>query len=520
MSDATKLARSLLRQLIESGISNFVISPGSRNAPLSIALSQAEKKQLVDLYVKIDERGAAFFALGKSKAINNYVAVICTSGTAAANFYPAALEAFHGNNKLLLITADRPAALRKTGANQTTDQVGMYKLIKTHDISSEIDIKQFLNGSPVHLNIQFSEPLVSSEEYDWLAGVDIDPVIYKNKISGRLETTSGVLVVGHDNAGYTVDEIQDFASKLKWPIISENPINYPQSAFHASLYLSDLDIRSKLAPENIIVIGRTTLSRCVNEFIKLAKKIIVIDPRIKEIDSNRQADLLLNTLPIEVRSDSGNSPLLDKASQIAAAEINNLPWSEPLVINLICQSLIENTALFVGSSRPVRDIEAFAGSRKGVSVFANRGLAGIDGNISTVFGIAGEYESTTAILGDLTFLHDISALISTATENLRIFVIDNNGGGIFSTLPQSKSVGFEQLFGTPHDLDLVKVVSGFGVTASKVSNLDQLKTKVNAPVIGLEIVIVEVPSRSANAKMLTEITQRVSSAVRMGINLA
>jgi 2-succinyl-5-enolpyruvyl-6-hydroxy-3-cyclohexene-1-carboxylate synthase len=181
---------------------------------------------------------------------------------------------------------------------------------------------------------------------------------------------------------------------------------------------------------------------------------------------------------------------------------------------------MENTALFVGSSRPVRDIEAFASSRKRVSVFANRGLSGIDGNISTAFGIAGEFESTTAILGDLTFLHDISALISAATENLRIFVIDNNGGGIFSTLPQSKSVGFEQLFGTPHDLDLVKVASGFGVAASKVSNLDQLKTKVNTPVIGLEIVIVEVPSRAANAKMLTEITQRVSNAVRMGINLA
>lgn len=520
MSDATKLARSLLRQLIQSGISDFVISPGSRNAPLSIALSEAESKQIVDLHVKIDERGAAFFALGKSKASNNYVAVICTSGTAAANFYPAALEAFHGNNKLLLITADRPAALRKTGANQTTDQVGMYKLIKTHDISSEIDIEPLLNGSPVHLNIQFSEPLVSSEENDWLAGVDIDPVTYKNKISGKLETTSGVLIVGHDNAGYTVEEIQDFASKLKWPIISENPINYPQSAFHASLYLSDLDIRGKLAPENIIVIGRTTLSRSVNEFIKLAKKIIVIDPRIKEIDSNRQADLLLSTLPIEVKSDPGNSPLLDKASEIAAAEITNLQWSEPLVINLICQSLMENTALFVGSSRPVRDIEAFATSRKRVSVFANRGLAGIDGNISTAFGIAGEFESTTAILGDLTFLHDISALISAATENLRIFVIDNNGGGIFSTLPQSKSVGFEQLFGTPHDLDLVKVARGFGVAASKVSSLDQLKTKVNTPVIGLEIVIVEVPSRAANAKMLTEITQRVSNAVRMGINLA
>ena len=162
MSDATKLAHSIIRQLIEVGVSDFVISPGSRNAPLSIALSQAANKQLIDLHVKIDERGAAFFALGLSKASNNYVSVICTSGTAAANFLPAALEAVHSGNKLIIITADRPARLRKTGANQTTDQMGMFQSIKTHDISTDTDIKNYLSGNPVHLNIQFDEPLIST----------------------------------------------------------------------------------------------------------------------------------------------------------------------------------------------------------------------------------------------------------------------------------------------------------------------------------------------------------------------
>ena len=123
--NATTLARNLVRQLIENGISDFVLSPGSRNAPLSIALYEAEQAGLVNLYVRIDERGAAFFALGLSKASDNYVAVICTSGTAAANFHPAALEAYHSDNKLLVITADRPAHLRRTGSNQTTLQVGL-----------------------------------------------------------------------------------------------------------------------------------------------------------------------------------------------------------------------------------------------------------------------------------------------------------------------------------------------------------------------------------------------------------
>ena len=520
MSNSTKLAHSLLRQLIQLGVSNFVISPGSRNAPLTIALSEAASKQIIDLHVKIDERGAAFFALGIAKASNNYVAVICTSGTAAANFYPAALEAFHSNAKLLIITADRPETLRKTGANQTTDQVGIYKLIKTHDLASEIELKPLLNGKPIHLNIQFSEPLISEEKNDWLAGIKIEPVNYKNNIGGKLETSTGILIIGHDNAGYTSNEVNIFIDKLKWPVIAENPLSFPKAHPYAALFLSDPKIREALVPENIIVIGRTTLSRSINEFVKLAKNLIVIDPRVADIDNNRQADLLLKSLPSEVISEFTNLDVWQKASELAATEIKSFVWSEQAAIKSICESLTSMSALFVGSSRPVRDIEAFTKFQSGILVFANRGLAGIDGNISTVFGIAQEHETTNSIMGDLTFLHDISALTNATEENLRIFVIDNNGGGIFSTLPQAGSNGFEQVFGTPHNLDLVKVISGFGVSVGRVSDFTGLELILRKPVNGFEVVVIEVPSREINAQMLKEITQRVSNAVRIGINLA
>ena len=520
MSDSTKLAHSLLRQLIQLGVSDFVISPGSRNAPLTIALSEAASKQIINLHVKIDERGAAFFALGIAKASNNYVAVICTSGTAAANFYPAALEAFHSNVKLLIITADRPEILRKTGANQTTDQVGIYKLIKTHDLASEIELKPLLNGKPIHLNIQFSEPLISEEKNAWLAGIKIEPVEYKNNIEGKLETSTGVLIIGHDNAGYTDDEVNSFVGKLKWPVVAENPLSFSQAHPHAALYLSDPKIRQALAPENIIVVGRTTLSRSINEFVKLAKNLIVIDPRVTDIDNNRQANVQFKSLPAEVVSDLTNTDIWQKSSDLAAVETKKLLWSEQAAIKSICESLKSMSALFVGSSRPVRDIEAFTKFQSGILVFSNRGLAGIDGNISTVFGIAQENKITNAIMGDLTFLHDISALTNTPKENLRIFVIDNNGGGIFSTLPQAGSNGFEQVFGTPHNLDLVKVISGFGVSVSRVSDLAGLESITSKSINGFEVVVVQVPSREDNAQMLKEITQRVSSAVRIGINLA
>jgi len=520
LSNSTKLAHSLLRQLIEVGVSDFVISPGSRNAPLAIALGEAASKEIIDLHIKIDERGAAYYALGISKASNNYVAVICTSGTAAANFHPAALEAFHSNNKLILITADRPARLRKTGANQTTDQVNIYSVVKTHDFAAEIEIKKLLTGSPVHLNVQFDEPLIESEKTDWLAGLKILLPNYENKISGRLEVGSGVLIIGHDRAGYSVAEVNTFVSKLNWPVISEDPISFPQSIAHASLFLSDPQIAAKLTPENVIVIGRTTLSRSTNTFINLAKKVIVIDPRTADIDSKREADLILKALPTEVVSVKSDQSIWHVASDAAAIQLENLVWSEQLAITTICELLSDESALFVGSSRPVRDIEAFAHPRSGVSVFANRGLAGIDGNISTVFGVTNEFERTTAILGDLTFLHDISALTNATAGNLRIFVIDNNGGGIFSTLPQANTGNFEQLFGTPHNLDLLKVIAGFGVSVIKITNLGELRSVASKEIKGFEVVVVNVPSRESNADQLKSITQRVSSAVRIGINLA
>ena len=518
--NSTKLARSLIKQLIELGVSDFVISPGSRNAPLSIALGEAAEKKFINLHMKLDERGAAFFALGVSKASNNYVALVCTSGTAAANYAPAALESVHSGNKLIFITADRPARLRKTGANQTTDQINLYQFISTHDISSQITLSNLLDGRPVHLNVQFDEPLITEEKDNWLQGLNVKALQFDNKVSGELRVSSGVVVIGHDRAGYSKQDITNFISKLRWPVISEDPLSFPTSIPHASLVLADEAIRDYLVPKNVISIGRTTLSRSINNFINSSKYKIVIDPRVKSIVTNRQADQILDSLPNSVISDPTNQDSWEKVSESAKSVINILGWSEQQVVASICKNIPNGSALFIGSSRPIRDIEAFAIPRDGIEVFANRGLAGIDGNISTIFGIAEKFDSTYAILGDLAFLHDISALVNTPTSNLKIYVIDNNGGGIFSTLPQSKASNFEKLFGTPHNLDLLKILSGFGIKASKVSNSFELESSLLKQPVGIEIVIVAVPNRKDNAEQLKKITQEVSSAARIGINLA
>jgi 2-succinyl-5-enolpyruvyl-6-hydroxy-3-cyclohexene-1-carboxylate synthase len=520
--NATTLARNLVRQLIENGVSDFVLSPGSRNAPLSIALYEAEQAGLVNLYVRIDERGAAFFALGLSKASDSYVAVICTSGTAAANFHPAALEAYHSDNKLLVITADRPARLRRTGSNQTTLQVGLLEPIKTIDVSATIPIAEFLTGGPLHLNVQFDEPLLSDDRTDWLAGLAPHTQSYPHGFSNGpfYPKPRGVLVVGHDRAGIEATEISHFAHLLGWPLLAEDPLSFPDAIAHAALILSDPDIRTSLQPDQIVVVGRATLSRSISALISECADVVVIDPRASRIDTARSAAQIFNSLP-----DSHATPDSEwqkKWIQLAAVahQSLNLGWSEQSVLALIASHIPNEAALFVGSSRPVRDLEAFAAPRSGIHTFANRGLAGIDGNISCAFGIAAKFERSYAILGDLTFLHDISALVNPISANLTIFVIDNNGGGIFNILPQAGVDGFEKIFGTPHNLDLEHVIKGFGAAVTKVKGESDLLHALNHQQHGLNFVVVEVPNRATNAAQLKEVTQSLLKALRMGSNLA
>ena len=517
MSSSTNLARSFVKYLIENGVSNFVLSPGSRNAPLSIALNEASEKGLIDLHIKIDERGAAFFALGISKASNNYVAVICTSGTAVANYAPAALEAFHGGNKLLLITADRPARLRKTGANQTTDQVDIFQGIKSHDLNSFQPIE--LTQGPIHLNLQFDEPLLSDNSDNWLSGIHkveqkaSTPLKEKLSLSGN-----GVVVVGHDKGGFEVEEIEKFASNLV--IISEDPLSFKEAIPHASIFLADEKIREYLKPDFVIVIGRTTLSRSINAFIASASKQYVVDKRVKTVDTNRSADRLFENLPdLDIESVAES---YRRDFEFAAKNSKvSLEWGEQEFAEIFANELPEGAALFIGSSRPIRDIEGFASARSGIKVFANRGLAGIDGNLSTIFGIAEHCENVYGVVGDLTFLHDLTALISpTSNSNCKIFVIDNNGGGIFSTLPQAGAAGFEKIFGTPHGKDLQKIISGFGINLEVIKGTSDLKRAINHHISKLTVYLVKVPTRDEMAEKLKGYYAKASSAVRIGFNLA
>ena len=523
INESTKLARVIVRQILEAGVTDVVISPGSRNAPLSLAFFAASKRGLIKLHTRIDERTAAFFALGITKASGRPVPIVCTSGTAVANYHPAVLEASHTNLPLLVLTADRPAALRRTGANQTTEQARIFgKAVRYFaDISGSAYPMELpfnsLHSGPVHLNIQFEEPLVGDNDEGWLDDLKVSaPKVFGRKKAGTFFTksTRGILVIGHDRAGLELNEVQDFAEKLGWPVISEDPLSFPGALGHASIFLTSKTIAEDVAPDTVVVIGRTTLSRSINALVNSARKVIAIDPRMATVDSDRAAAQKFTQLPaVEVATpDSEYAQKLQKYSQRAQKLVSGISdWSEALVAREIAGALPNRTSLFISSSRPIRDIEGFAQPRTGVETFANRGLAGIDGNISTALGIASQRSSTVAVLGDLGFLHDVTGLIHNEDFNLKIFVVNNNGGGIFSTLSQRGVEGFEEVFGTPHNLDLIAIAKSFGISASSVGTKSELLAEIAKPVSGISVVVVNVPDRESNADSLREIYNSISS---------
>ena len=523
VNNSTSLARVVVRQIIESGITDVVISPGSRNAPLSLAFFAAAEQKLIKIHVRIDERTAAFFALGIIKATGRPVAVVCTSGTAVANYHPAVLEAHHTNTPLLVLTADRPAMLRRTGANQTTEQARIFgKAVRYFaDVDGPVYPMELpldsLRLGPVHLNLQFDEPLLPDDSTDWLSEIIVAPKRFENRSKTatlRLVGARGVVVIGHDRGGLSVEEITKFTKTLGWPVIAEDPLSFSDAIAHASIFLTSQEIRSTLIPQSVLVIGRTTLSRSINAFVKLSPITYVVDPRTATVDTDRHADRVFTALPElqgVIQSDDWIATWT-KVSERTKKLVASLDgWNEAVIARTIAAAIPDQTALFVSSSRPIRDLEGFAVPRGGIQTYANRGLAGIDGNISTSLGIAYSHKATIAILGDLSFLYDLTGLINKEEINCKFIVINNDGGGIFSTLPQRGSQGFETVFGTPHGLNPAEIAQSMGISAGTISSIKELEAEVKAPVSGISVVVCDVPDRESNADNLKTIYDSLKS---------
>ncbi|GGV31466.1 2-succinyl-5-enolpyruvyl-6-hydroxy-3-cyclohexene-1-carboxylate synthase [Actinomadura cremea] len=556
MNPATALATVLVDELLRCGMTDAVLAPGSRSAPLALAMHAAEKAGRLRLHVRIDERSASFLGLGLAKRAGRPVALVCTSGTAAANFHPAVIEAHQSGVPLIVITADRPPELRDTGANQTIDQVKLYGTAVRW--STEIGAPENRPGmvaywrslvsrawglaqapvrGPVHLNASFREPLVPDGDESWCEPLDGDATGAWTKVRAATPgsvlhvppTRRGVLVVG--DGAVNVKRYVAAASMAGWPVLSEPNGNarygdHALTSYHFLLGIPEFVERHR--PEVVVTLGKPGLSRPLLSLLRRAEEQIVLAPDLANWpDPVRSATQVAPEVEIPVVA--GDDTWLKSwraADRAAAAAVDAVldavpEVSEPRLARDLVSALPGGSLLFAAASMPIRDLDQVMRPRRGIRVMASRGASGIDGLISTSMGAALAHSGRSyALLGDLAFLHDQNGLVVGPHDprpDLAIVVVNNQGGGIFSLLPQAALQDpFERVFGTPHRVDVQSIAAAHGVPYRRLEAAADLPKAITGD--GLRIVEART-DRDANAVLHGQMRKAAYAAVREVVDL-
>ena len=506
-ADATELARAVLVHLLEAGAQHVVVCPGSRSAPLAFAAYDAQRAGRLTLHTRVDERSAAFLALGLARGSHRPVPVVCTSGTAAANLHPAVLEAAHAGVPLVVVTADRPASLRGTGANQTTEQVGLFGAAALcADLASTDDLRglDVPTDGPLHLDVQLSEPLVP-DALGWVPPVAMPRAVADEPEPPRVTLVSGprTVVVAGDDAGPAARRI---AERAGWPLLAE-PSSGSRTGDHAIRgyrLLLGTDLAERV--ERVVVLGHPTLSRPVTRLLA-RDDVEVVSVRARGRWPRRPHPVTLEVDPRTMFDVEPDDPAWleewrardrDVVRRLdALVDADGL--SPHAVAREVSRALAPGDQLFVGASNPVRDLDLVGlahpvGEHR--KVLANRGLAGIDGSVSSAVGIAltRPGAQTFALLGDITFLHDANGLVLGPDEprpDLTVVVCNDDGGSIFAGLEQGGETyaePFERLFGTPHGVDLGALCAATRTPHGRVGSVAELRQALASPNGGIEVV--------------------------------
>jgi 2-succinyl-5-enolpyruvyl-6-hydroxy-3-cyclohexene-1-carboxylate synthase len=524
---ATAFSIAIVDEWARSGCTDAVIAPGSRSTPVALALAR-DARFRVD--VVLDERSAGFRALGIGLATGRPAIVCCTSGTAAANLHPPVIEAAHARVPLIVCTADRPPELREAGAGQTIDQHGLYgPTVRWYcDPGPPVDIegagatwramacRAFSAATgppagPVHLNLPFREPLLPTGaplvEAPGRAGARAWTVHEPaTRVAGGATVAriaemvrahpEGALLAGWGSE-VSPSTVQRFARAAGWPVLADAISGLRDGPHAISTYealLRDNSFAASHAPTSVLRIGAPLTSKAAGAWARGARTQVLVDPHGVWLDPDHRAairieadgEALLGAVAGVLEMDSpASAGWLDgwieaerraRAAIDATLDESEAPY-EGQVARDLARRLPDGAALVVASSLPVRALEWCMAPRAGLRLYSNRGANGIDGFVSTVFGIARAATSApvVALCGDLCFLHDANGLYNAASSAPATFVVvDNDGGGIFSYLPQHDVPEFEALFVTPHGLDLVEVARSHGVTADRVDDLGKL----------------------------------------------
>lgn len=567
----TAYTAAFVAELVQTGITDVVVSPGSRSTPMAMVMAEHPDLQL---HILVDERSAAFFALGLAKASERPVAMLCTSGTAAANYYPAIVEAFYSRVPLLVLTADRPHELRDVGAPQAIDQIQLYgqhvkwfvemalpessndmlRYVRTVGARASAVARQAPAG-PVHLNFPFREPLVPKLDENLFALTErpdhyvkihnSELSIAQDELNSIAQTVNriekGIIVCGQLSDESFADAVTALAAKLNFPIIAD-PLSQLRSGMHPQdriidaydSFLRDDDAKGFLKPDVVIRFGAMPVSKALTIFLKENHQAVQYvvdggggwrDPAVLSTDMiycNETQFCQQIAEYIEPRTSNRFFKSWKEANRLTKESLKMVndfsTFNESRMFYELTDLLPEHATLFVGNSMPIRDVDSFfLNNNKKIKILANRGVNGIDGTISTALGASVHSKPLYLLIGDLTFYHDLNGLLPAKLYNMDVTVIliNNNGGGIFSFLPQAEHPkNFELLFGTPLNLEFEHVVRMYGGKFISISDLGSFQAAMEASqnTPGLNVIEV-VTDREMNTAEHREIWSAVSREI-------
>ena len=566
----TRYIANFIDELSHQGVRDIVISPGSRSTPL--AMLTVENKEIRD-WVLVDERSASYFALGLAKQTNRPVALICTSGTAAANYYPAVIEAYHGRVPLLVLTADRPHELRDVGAPQAMNQLNLYGdfVKRFYEMSLPEATDSMLNyvrnraqravfyaqegnPGPVQLNFPIREPLTPNLKLPDLFGkpdmrqqeVAIGKqVLASEEIDSFVRALESkqqpIIVCGPQTDKHVSELIISLSEKLNIPIIAD-PLSQIRSTTQVQRNIIDSSdailksqaVRENLTPDIIIRFGAMPISKSYLFYLKenehVPHYVIEADNDVRE-STNQQAKYLMTDEALFIQS------ILEKDFKVKAsswtdkwirfndlaheelAKENSELLTEGSTIKTLINQLPNQSELFIANSMAVRDLDTYyQTSEKEVYIYGNRGVSGIDGVVSTVLGIAAaSTQPVTLVIGDLSFYHDLNGLLAAKHYeiDITILLINNDGGGIFSFLPQAEEgAHFEKLFGTSLGIDFSHSVFMYGGEYTLIKDWnhlsDSLSKSYSTP--GLKVIEVQT-NRDENVKAHHELWSQIEETI-------
>ncbi len=540
----TEYVSAFTHSLVEQGVKDVVISPGSRSTPLAYACMKQEN---FAVYRQIDERSAAYFALGMAKASGKPVMLLCTSGTAAANYFPAVVEAFYARVPLLVVTADRPHELREVGAPQAINQVNLFGAhvkwatdlpmpetenqlaFLTRHLHRSVRNATSEPKGPVHINVPFREPLGIDFEQTYKSNREI--AHFGGELTLNLESRSflqqlaktekGLLIVGEQTQPMS-DEFWTFVEKLDWPVLAD-PLSNIRSNVSQSVkpliidsydaILKNVAFKETMVPDVVIRVGPQPVSKPLSLFLASVKPktYVVFDesPMLRDPQSvathHIQASVTsLWQITLRVKPTNTYREKWTQASSLYWEVVKRHCHDEldEGVLAKVLFDRLDQCDLVIGSSMPIRDVDTyFQSTERDVMLYANRGANGIDGVVSTAFGVqAAKQRPAYLYIGDLSFLHDMNGLIASKMQatDLTIVIMNNDGGGIFSYLPQSQEEQyFEDLFGTPTGLTFSDAAKMYDAQYLSVETAEQFAAALDEPKVK-SVKIIEVFTNREN----------------------